>query len=55
VEATSLLDPQIYMAEELGLRKIIGGEFNTLWWVDERYDPAILKAFFQRSTRPSEP
>ena len=46
VEAASLLDPQIYMAEELGLRKIIAGEFNTLWWVDERYDPAILRAFF---------
>ena len=46
VEAASLLDPQIYMAEEMGLRKIIAGEFNTLWWVDERYDPAILRAFF---------
>src|SRR5207302_190875 len=38
VEAASLLDPQIYMAEELGLRKILGGEFNTLWWVDESSD-----------------
>jgi hypothetical protein len=46
VEAASLLDPEIYMAEELGLRKIMGGEFNTLWWVDERYDPALLRAFF---------
>ncbi len=46
VEATSLLDPQIYMAEELGLRKIIGGEFKTLWWVLEDYDPAVLRRYF---------
>ena len=46
VEAASLLDPEIYMAEELGLRKIMSGDFNTLWWVDERYDPAVLQAFF---------
>lgn len=46
VEAASLLDPQIYMAEELGLRKILGGEFNTLWWVDERSDPEILRRYF---------
>lgn len=46
VEATSLLDPQIYMAEELGLRKIIAGEFKTLWWVPEDYDPAVLGRYF---------
>lgn len=46
VEAASLLDPQIYMAEELGLRKILYGEFNTLWWVDERSDPEILRRYF---------
>ena len=46
VEAASLLDPKIYMAEELGLRKILGGEFKTLWWVDERSDPDILRRYF---------
>ena len=46
VEASSLLDPQIYMAEELGLRKIIAGEFKTLWWVPEDYDPAVLRRYF---------
>ncbi len=35
VEATSLLPPQIDMAEQLGLRKIIADEFKTLWWVPE--------------------
>jgi hypothetical protein len=54
VEAASLLDPQIYMAEELGLREIIAGEFNTLWWVDERYDPATLRAFFNALDRAEQ-
>ncbi len=35
VDATSLLPPQIDMAEQLGLRKIIADEFKTLWWVPE--------------------
>src|SRR5437879_3275485 len=47
VEAASLLDPQIYMAEELGLRKVLAGEFNTLWWVDERTDAAVLRRYFR--------
>src|SRR4030095_16731323 len=46
VEAASLLDPQIYMAEELGLRKILDGEFNTLWWVDAESEPDILRRYF---------
>ncbi|MEQ8701806.1 MAG: hypothetical protein RLT05_35245 [Bauldia litoralis] len=33
VEATSLLPPQIDMAEQLGMRRIISDEFRTLWWV----------------------
>ena len=35
VEAASLLPPQIAMAEQLGLRKIIEDRFKTLWWVPE--------------------
>ena len=35
VDATSLLPPQIDMAEQLGLRRIIAYEFKTLWWVPE--------------------
>ena len=46
VEAASLLDPQIYMAEELGLRKILGGEFKTLWCVDEKSNPGVLRRYF---------
>ena len=54
VEATSLLDPQIYMAEELGLRKILDGEFNTLWWVDERSDADVLRRYFTALARAEE-
>lgn len=46
VEAASLLGAEIYMAEELGLPKIIGGEFNTLWWVPPTDDPDILRRYF---------
>ena len=36
VEAASLLPPQIAMAEQLGLRKIIEDTFHTIWWVPAR-------------------
>ncbi|MBI2203662.1 MAG: ABC transporter substrate-binding protein [Candidatus Rokubacteria bacterium] len=54
VEAASLLDPQIYMAEELGLRRVVGGEFNTLWWVDERTDPDVLRRYFTALDRAEQ-
>jgi hypothetical protein len=47
VEATCLLDPQISMAEQLGLRKVIDGTFNTLWWVDASTDHDALAAYFR--------
>ena len=47
VEASNLLDPEISMAEQLGLRKVIDGTFNTLWWVDADMDPAALAAYFR--------
>jgi NitT/TauT family transport system substrate-binding protein len=54
VEAASLLDPQIYMAEELGLRKVLEGEFNTLWWVDERSDRDVLRRYFTALDRAEQ-
>jgi len=54
VEAASLLDPQIYMAEELGLRKILDGEFNTLWWVDEASERDVLRRYFTALARADE-
>ena len=38
VEASSLLPPQIYMAEQLGFRKVLSGEFWTGWWVEDGAD-----------------
>lgn len=47
VEAASLLDPQISMANELGLRQVIGNTFKTLWVVPPAVDPRVVNAYFQ--------
>ena len=39
------------MAEELGLRKVLDGVFNTLWWVDETSDPDVLRRYFTALAR----
>ena len=49
VEAASLLPPQIAMAEQLGLRKIIEDRFHTLWWVPESADPETVGALSARA------
>jgi NitT/TauT family transport system substrate-binding protein len=51
VEAASLLPPQIAMAEQLGLRKIIEDRFHTLWWVPDGFDPAATKGFLRALDR----
>jgi len=45
--AAHLLDPQISMAEQLGLKRVIAGTFNTLWWTPPDMDPALLDAYFR--------
>jgi NitT/TauT family transport system substrate-binding protein len=47
VEAASLLDPQISMADQLGLRRVMGNTFKTLWVVPEGADAAVLDAYFR--------
>ena len=47
VQASSLLDPQISMAEQLGLRRILGNTFKTLWVVPPGADRATLAAYFR--------
>jgi NitT/TauT family transport system substrate-binding protein len=47
VEATSLLDPQISMADQLGLRRVIGNTFKTLWVVPSGADRSTLDAYFR--------
>jgi hypothetical protein len=51
VEAASLLPPQIAMAEQLGLRKIIEDRFHTLWWVPDRAAPEVVRAYLNALDR----
>src|SRR5499433_364047 len=51
VEAASLLPPQIAMAEQLGLRKIIEDRFHTLWWVPEGFPAEATKAYLRALDR----
>ncbi len=47
VEAASLLPPQIAMAEQLGLRKIMEDEFHTIWWVPANAEPAVVSGYMK--------
>ena len=51
VEAASLLPPQIAMAEQLGLRKIIEDTFKTLWWVPESSEPETVRSYLRALDR----
>jgi NitT/TauT family transport system substrate-binding protein len=51
VEAASLLPPQIAMAEQLGLRKIIEDTFHTLWWVPDNSEPEVVRGYLRALDR----
>jgi NitT/TauT family transport system substrate-binding protein len=51
VEAASLLPPQIAMAEQLGLRKIIEDTFKTLWWVPDNAEPEVVRGYLRALDR----
>src|ERR687887_602146 len=51
VEAASLLPPQIDMAEQLGLRKIIEDTFHTLWWVPENAEAEVVRGYLRALDR----
>jgi NitT/TauT family transport system substrate-binding protein len=51
VAAASLLPPQIAMAEQLGLRKIIEDRFHTLWWVPDSAAPETVGAYLRALDR----
>jgi NitT/TauT family transport system substrate-binding protein len=51
VEAASLLPPQIAMAEQLGLRKIIEDRFKTLWWVPANATPDVVRGYMRALNR----
>jgi len=54
VEAASLLPPQIAMAEQLGLRKVIEDRFHTLWWTPEAAAPATVRGYLNALQRAEE-
>ena len=51
VEAASLLPPQIAMAEQLGLRKIIEDTFHTLWWVPDGSPSEVVTGYLRALDR----
>ncbi len=51
LEAATLLDPEIPIAEARGLRKVAMGEFKTLFWVHEALDADVLGAYFRALRR----
>jgi NitT/TauT family transport system substrate-binding protein len=54
VEAASLLPPQIGMAEQLGLRKIIEDVFKTVWWVPGNVPPEVVHGYMRALNRAEE-
>lgn len=51
VDAASLLPPQIAMAEQLGLRKILEDVFKTLWWVPTDSPPEVVHGYMRSLER----
>jgi hypothetical protein len=51
VAAASLLPPQIAMAEQLGLRKIIEDTFKTVWWVPENAARPVVHGYMRALSR----
>jgi hypothetical protein len=47
IEVANLLDPEIPIAEEKGLRRIAGGEFRTLFWVSPGIPQGALDSYFR--------
>lgn len=54
VEAASLLPPQIAMAEQLGLRKIIEDKFKTLWWVPAGAPADVVHGYMRALNRAEQ-
>src|SRR5580765_5041052 len=54
VEAASLLPPQIAMAEQLGLRKLIEDTFHTLWWVPENATADVVHGYMRALNRAEQ-
>src|SRR5947199_9242855 len=51
VEAASLMPPQVAMAEQLGLRKIVEDRFKMLWWVPDGATPDVVHGYMRALNR----
>ena len=54
IEAANLLDPEIAIADQMGLRKIAAGEFRTLFWVAPTMEKSVLEAYFRAMRHAQE-
>ena len=54
LEAATLLDPEIPIADARGLRRLAQGEFKTLFWVHDALDEAVLAAYFRALQRADQ-
>lgn len=54
VEAATLLDPEIPIAEAKGLLKLAQGEFRTLFWVSSSLDREVLRAYLRALRRADD-
>lgn len=54
IEAATLLDPEIAIAEARGLRALARGEFLITFWVSPTIDQHVLQAYFRALKRADE-
>ncbi len=54
IEAATLLDPEIAIAEAKGLRELARGEFLITFWVSPNIDRGVLNAYFRALKRADE-
>lgn len=54
IEAATLLDPEIPIAEARGLRQLARGEFLITFWVGPNLDQSVLQAYFRALKRADE-
>ncbi len=51
VDAASLLPPQIDMAEQLGLRRVIANTFRTIWWAPASMPAEAVRGYLRALDR----
>ncbi len=54
IEAATLLDPEIAIAESKGLRELARGEFIITFWVSPTLSGEVLKAYFRALKRAND-